>query len=152
MTAPTLAIADFLAPERVVLDLAAPDKAALIAALAQRAAAAAGLAPPRVLAALQAREALGSTGLGGGFALPHARLPGLAGFTALFVRLSKPLAFEAIDAAPVDLVFLLLMPAEDRARALAALAAIARRLRAPGVAADLRATSGPAAAFAVLTG
>ena len=152
MTEPALAIPDFLAPEQVVLDLAAPDKASLIAALAQRAAAAAGLAPADVLAALQAREALGSTGLGGGFALPHARLPGIAGFTGLFARLPKQLDFDAIDARPVDLVFVLLMPAEDRARALAALAAIARRLRAPGVAAALRGAPSPAAAFAVLAG
>ena len=63
-----------------------------------------------MLDALQARENLGSTGLGKGFALPHARLDALPRIFALFVRLARPIDFAAIDGQPVDLVMLLLTP------------------------------------------
>ena len=152
MTQPVLAIADLLAEEAVLLGLAAADKATLLAALAQGVTRPVGLTAQAVEKALLAREAMGSTGLGAGFALPHARLPGLARFHALFARLSAPIAFDAIDGEPVDLVFLLLLPAEDRAKALAALAAIARRMRAPGIAAALRAAPDARAAYAILAG
>ncbi|MDE2517443.1 MAG: PTS sugar transporter subunit IIA [Rhodospirillales bacterium] len=146
------AIADLLAEEAVLLGLAAADKASLLAALAQSVTRPVGLTAQAVEKALLAREAMGSTGLGAGFALPHARLPGLVRFHALFARLSAPIAFDAIDGAPVDLVFLLLLPAEDRATALAALAAIARRMRLPGIAAALRAAPDARAAHAILAG
>ena len=61
-----------------------------------------GLTPEAVEAALLAREQLGSTGLGAGFALPHARIEGLGGYLGLFVRLAKPIDFDAIDGKPVD--------------------------------------------------
>jgi PTS system nitrogen regulatory IIA component len=118
--------------------LRAADKAQLLEELSRRAAAALGIDPRTVLAALQSREALGSTGLGRGFALPHARLPGLTRFFGLFVRLARPIDFAAIDGAPVDLVFLLLGPTDAPKAHLAALAAISRPLRDTGFTAALR--------------
>ncbi len=82
-----------------------------------------------ILDALQAREVLGSTGLGKGFALPHARLDALSKFFALFVRLARPIDFAAIDGRPVDLVILLLTPANAGSQHLATLAALSRPLR-----------------------
>ena len=79
---------ELLTPDRVVGDLKVSGKPHLIQELARRAGLTLGLDPGVVAAALEAREALGSTGLGRGFALPHARLPGLAGFFGLFVRLT----------------------------------------------------------------
>jgi nitrogen PTS system EIIA component len=79
--------------------------------------------------ALQARETLGSTGFGKGFALPHARLDKLSQPFALFVRLIRPIAFASVDDRPVDLVILLLTPADTDTQHLAILAALSRPLR-----------------------
>ena len=58
-------------------------------------------------------EALvGSTGVGGGIGLPHARMAGIAKPFGLFAQLKKTIDFEAVDGQPVDIVFLLLMPAD----------------------------------------
>jgi nitrogen PTS system EIIA component len=105
-----------------------------------------------VEAALLAREQLGSTGLGGGFALPHARIEGLDGFLGLFVRLAKPVDFAAIDDKPVTLVFVLLIPSEGAVAHVAALAAISRRFRDAALVASLRAVKTPAEAYGFLTG
>ena len=73
-----------------------------------------------------------------GIALPHARLDGLDRPFGLLARLRDPLDFEAIDGCPVDLVALLLLPADPRDVSVTALACIARRLRDPDVAVALR--------------
>src|SRR5262249_33641394 len=91
-----------------------------------------------ILDALMSREMLGSTGIGQGVALPHARLSGLQRFFGLFARLERPINFDAIDDRPVDLVFLLLIPEKAGNDHLAALAAVSRRLRDRDVAARLR--------------
>jgi nitrogen PTS system EIIA component len=147
-------IADFLAADRVVLDLRIRDKPQLLQELARRSGRT-GLAPETVAAALLTREQLGSSGLGAGFALPHARIDGMNETFGLFVRLARPIEFEAIDGQPVDLVFLLLMPAQERAgnggSSISAMAAIARRLRDSEVARQLRASTNATGAFALLT-
>ena len=56
------------------------------------------------------RERLGSTGLAGGVALPHARMPGIDDSRGAFMRLTDPVEFDALDGRPVDLVFALLVP------------------------------------------
>ncbi len=132
-------IADFIAPDRIALDLRVRDKAHLLRELANRAEPAGeGVPADLILAALQSRETLGSTGLGKGFALPHARIEGLKRFVGLFARLARPIDYDAIDGAPVDLVFLLLMPAEAGKLHVAALASVARRFRDGGTVARLR--------------
>ncbi len=131
-------LADLLTPDRVVVGLRAGDKAQLLQDLSRRAAGALEMPAPPVLAALQAREQLGSTGLGRGFALPHARVEGVTQFFGLFARLGRPVAFQAIDEKPVDLVFLLLIPPQAGAEHVAALAAISRPLRDPAFVAQLR--------------
>ena len=122
-------IGDFLRPDRVIAGLRVGDKAQLTAELSRRAAASLQVARQPVEAALTAREQLGSTGFGQGFALPHARLGTLDRFFGLFTRLARPIDFEAIDARPVDLVFLLLIPSNAGNEHVAALAAISRRMR-----------------------
>ncbi len=104
-------LTELIAPAGVLLDVRARDKAHLITDLSRIAAGQTPSVPPAAIeAALLARERLGSTGLGAGFALPHARVEGLARFVGLFVRLSRPIEFDAIDGRPVDLLFLLLIP------------------------------------------
>ncbi|HEX2940452.1 MAG TPA: PTS sugar transporter subunit IIA [Rhodopila sp.] len=146
-------ITDFLTPDRVVFDIRARDKRQLIAEAAQRfARSVLDLNPATVEAALLQREQLGSTGLGNGFALPHARIEGLDRFLGLFIRLVKPIAFDAIDGKPVQLVFVLLIPADSAVSHLAPLAAISRRFRdADVVAAVLRAPT-TMAAYGILAG
>lgn len=144
-------ISELLAPARVVLDVRTRDKAQLLTAISRTAAGfAPAITPAAVEAALLARERLGSTGLGAGFALPHARVEGLDQFVGLFIRLARPIDFEAIDAKPVDLLFLLLIPA-DVADHVGALAAVSRRFRDSSLAGQLRKAPTPAAAFKLLT-
>jgi len=143
-------IAEFIAPARIALDLRVRDKAQLLQELARRVQPySGGLSAGTILAALRSREELGSTGLGKGFALPHARIEGLKGFLGLLARLARPIEYDAIDGAPVDLVFLLLMPAEAGNNHVAALAAVSRRFRDGDVMARLR-KADAATAFGIL--
>lgn len=135
----------------IVLGVRAKDKEQLLRDLAARASASTGIGAEIVHKALQDREALGSTGLGEGFALPHARIEGLPHPFGLFLRLSRSIAFDAIDDRPVDLVFLLLVP-EGNDKHLAVLAAICRRLREPGIAEGLREAPDTATVQALLRG
>ena len=144
-------IGDFIAADRVVLDLRVRDKAQLLQELARRVAVSGEVPANEILAALRSREELGSTGLGKGFALPHARIDGLTRFVGLFARLARPIDYDAIDGAPVDLVFLLLMPPEAGNNNVAALAAVSRRFRDGGTVARLRGVDA-AGALGVLTG
>ena len=138
-------LADLIEPGRVIFGAHANTKEKLLLDLASRAAASLNLDPKLVFNALQAREQLGSTGLGEGFALPHARIEGLDRFFGMFARLNRPIPFDSVDAKPVDLVFLLLIPAVAQGHHLAALAAISRHLRDKEFAARLRKAANTAA-------
>jgi nitrogen PTS system EIIA component len=104
-------------------------KPAILEAIAARFAAVYQLDVDVVLARMVEREALGSTGFGRGVAIPHARVPKLGRPVAAFLRLEAPVAFDAADAMPVDLVFGLLSPEHAGAVHLHALAAISRMMR-----------------------
>lgn len=143
-------IVDLVAPGDVAVGVRAAGKDRLLAALARLLAARCGLPADAVLAALLAREALGSTGIGRGLALPHARLPGLAAPCAVVLRPARPVAFDAVDGAPVDLACAVLGPEDDPDRTLAALAAAARALRDEATAARLRGARDAAALHAAL--
>jgi nitrogen PTS system EIIA component len=145
-------ISDFLTPERVLLDVRARDKAHLLAEIAWAFARSVPSVNGNAIdAALLAREQLGSTGLGGGFALPHARIDGLTDYLGMFLRLAKPIAFQAIDGNPVDVVFVLLAPEKKEASHVGALAAISRRFRDAAVAERLRQAKSPVEAYNFLT-
>jgi nitrogen PTS system EIIA component len=145
-------IGDLIGPSQVVLGLRVADKAQLLAELARRSATAVSLDQAAILRALQAREQLGSTGLGKGFALPHARLEGLSKFYALCVRLQRPIEYEAIDGKPVDLVILLLTPEAASAQHLATLATLSRPLRDEAFVQRLRRASDTVALHKLLAG
>lgn len=144
-------LTDLIRPEAVVGSLKANSKKQVIQAIAEKAAILTGLEERDVFETLLQREKLGSTGVGGGIAIPHGKLPGLSRIFGLFARLPKPIDFEALDDQPVDLIFLLLAPEGAGADHLKALARIARHLREPGVAGKLRASADKAALYAVLT-
>ena len=101
--------------------------------------------------ALTNREALGSTGVGKGIALPHARLSELDDVIGVFVRLDKPIEFKAVDRLPVDLVFALFAPTDSGVDHLKALALVSRTLRDASVCSKLRSNEDPATLHAVLT-
>jgi PTS system nitrogen regulatory IIA component len=124
-------ISDFLSPADVALDVCESDKARLLQQLSSQAAAKVGLSANEVCTQIIKREELGSTGVGNGVALPHARLRELTTPFGLFARLRHGIDFEAIDSQPVNMVFLLLLPDGTGASQLNALASVARALRDP---------------------
>jgi PTS system nitrogen regulatory IIA component len=121
-------IKDFLSPDDALIKVRAPDKSRLLQDLAARAASALNLDANLVAIEILKREALGSTGTGGGVAIPHARIPDLKKPFGTLVRLKHPIDFDAIDGQPVDIVFLLLLP-QSQGDPLNALASVARKLR-----------------------
>ncbi|HUN39135.1 MAG TPA: PTS sugar transporter subunit IIA [Acetobacteraceae bacterium] len=131
-------LGDLIGSDQVVAGLRVADKGQLLAELSRRAAAALSLPQSIVLQALLAREQLGSTGLGRGFALPHARLPQLSRVYALLARLARPIDYEAVDEKPVDLVVLLLTPESAANQHLATLAALSRPFREEAFVAQVR--------------
>ncbi len=143
-------LAEFLPENHVICALRAANKTQLLQELARRAAAALDVPQKQILAVLEAREKLGSTGLGEGFALPHAHVEGLDRFFALFARLARPIGYDAIDDKPVDLVFLLLSPAEANSEPMTIMAGVARRIRDPQLANLLRKAESAAALRALL--
>jgi nitrogen PTS system EIIA component len=131
-------VADFLSSADVSVDAPFADKQKLLEDLARRAAPAVDLEPERILAELRKREQLGSTGMGGGLALPHARIHQIQKPFGMVVRLKKPIEFDAVDGKPVDMIALLLLPDTQEGKQLGALACIARKLRDPDVMTALR--------------
>jgi PTS system nitrogen regulatory IIA component len=145
-------IADILSLDDVVLDLrSCRSKRQVLKELAERAAAAVHLDPQRLLEALMERERLGTTGIGHGIAIPHARLAELKRLVGLFARLDEPVDFEALDDRPSDLIFLLLAPDSADAESLKALARISRLLRDPNVQRRLRQEKDRNAVYQMLT-
>ena len=123
-------ISDFLSPTNVAVDVHASNKDQLLRYLATKAAVLLKLPADHVATELLKREQLGSTGTGGGVAIPHARIEIVKPFGVL-AKLRKPIDFDAIDGKPVDLVFVLLLPEGTESGQLGALASVARKLMAP---------------------
>jgi PTS system nitrogen regulatory IIA component len=122
-------ISNLLSPADVQIDVRSANKRLLLQELAAKAAISLRLSAEQVAPYLLRREDLGSTGIGGGVAIPHARLPDLQRPYGLLTRLKQPMEFDAIDGQAVDIVFLLLLPATAENGQLGALALVARALR-----------------------
>ncbi len=110
-----------------------------------------GLSSTLVIDALIEREGLGPTGVGQGIALPHARLPSAEQVHGIFLRLEKPLNFDAVDRQPVDLVFALIAPENAGVDHLKALALVSRTLRDESICAKLRANNDASTLHTILT-
>ena len=145
-------LSEFLDFEAIRVDLAAGNKRQLLNQLAQIAAARLNLDPSAIADSIGERERLGSTGFGGGVAIPHGKLAPLDKVYAIVARLSAPIDYKAIDGAPVDLVFLLLSPPDAGAEHLKALAAVSRLVRHGGTVEKLRGARTRDAMAAVLMG
>ncbi len=144
-------ISDLITPRSVISQLRATNKRQALQELAKRAGAITGIPERTIFDVLIERERLGSTGIGMGVGIPHGKLPGLDRFYGIFARLDRPIAFEAIDDQPVDLIFLLLAPENAGSDHLKALARVSRLLRDRGVCEKLRGTDSPDALYALLT-
>lgn len=142
---------DLLAADAVRSLASVTSKKRLFQEIAEIAAAVHGLRAADVTQALLEREALGPTGVGGGIALPHARIDGVDRVVGLFVRLEKPLDFDAVDRQPVDLVFALLAPSDSGVEHLKALALVSRTMRDGNLCAKLRANGEPTTLHTLLT-
>lgn len=144
-------LAHLLAPEGVIANLKAKSKKQALRELSERASKLCPIDSQKILEALLAREKLGTTGVGQGVALPHAKLAEADELFGLFARLEYPVDFDSVDERPVDLIFLLIAPEGAGAEHLRALARISRMLRDSEFCGKLRGSRGRAALYALLT-
>jgi PTS system nitrogen regulatory IIA component len=145
-------LADFLDCDAIKTALPGGNKRSVMQQLANLAAQRLEIKPATVLASLNEREQLGSTGFGQGVAIPHAKIDGLPRIYGLFARLGEPVEYKAIDGRPVDLLFLLLSPPDAGAEHLKALAVISRVTRDAATLERLRGARSRDALVAVLMG
>jgi nitrogen PTS system EIIA component len=144
-------LTDILSKDSVIACPRVNNKHELLEILAEHAAPLTGQDYQLVLESLSSREALGSTGLGNGIAVPHGKLAGLNGVRAIFLRLGEPVDFDSVDDQPVDLVMMLLAPVGAGADHLKALSRVARLLRTESLVGDLRRCSDPERLYGLLT-
>lgn len=144
-------ILDLLKPGAVKAVSTVSSKKMLLHTLADLASHVHGLDAETTVHALQNRETLGPTGVDHGVALPHARIAGLDEVKAVFVRLEKPIDFNAVDRQPVDLFFCLLAPENAGVEHLKALALISRTMRDAAICAKLRANDDPDTLYTIIT-
>ncbi|BDW98394.1 PTS IIA-like nitrogen regulatory protein PtsN [Maricaulis maris] len=147
-----MALADLIPSAGVSIDLGASSRKQALQAMSELAASLTGQAARTVFDAVLQRERLGSTGVGQGVAIPHARLSGMNEVVGIFARLRTPVDFESIDGRPADLIFMLLAPENAGAEHLKALARVSRLLRREDVRQRLRAAPNADAVYAVLAG
>lgn len=145
-------LSDIISADAVDAALGVAGKKALFQQLGIAGGRLTGIGSRDVAAALTEREKTGSTGFGGGIAIPHAKVAGLDRIVGYFARLATPVPYQAVDLLPVDLVFMLLSPPDAGADHLKALARVSRVLRDKAVLAKLRGARSKDALYAVLTG
>lgn len=147
-----MALRALLSPTSIFPKFDALSKTDALLRLSRYAARRLGLEPTVIFNALIEREALGSTGFGGGVAIPHGKLAELGAVTGFFARLQKPLDWDALDGAPIESVFMIIAPSGAPAAHLKALARVSRILRDPDTRVSLRATDDADTLYAILTG
>jgi len=145
-----MTLAESIAPKAVIAALKDNSKKQTLQLLAQKAADVTGLKEGTILEGLLERERLGSTGVGNGIAIPHAKLTGIDRLYGIFARIDHPVDFDSIDDHPVDLVCLLIAPEGAGADHLKALARVSRLLRDKGTCEKLRGATDADALYALL--
>ena len=144
-------ISTILKPEAVKVITSATSKKRVLHDLAEMAASVYKINAAAAVEALMERETLGPTGVGHGVALPHARIAGLDSVQGAFMLLEKPIDFDAVDRAPVDIIFALFAPEDAGVEHLKALALVSRTLREASVCTKLRANTDPGTLYTILT-
>jgi PTS system nitrogen regulatory IIA component len=104
----------------------------------------------KIFQVLLERERLGSTGLGKGVAIPHARVPGLTHTVAAMLTLETPVAFESVDNQPIDIAFGLLVPEEDTDHHLQHLSRLVTLFRDPDICHKIRSANSAEQIFELL--
>lgn len=140
-----------LTTKRIIPDLKAGNKKEALMQIAQQAAPQVGLTAEEIFDVLFQRERLGTTGVGEGIAIPHGKFDKLKSIHGFFACAKKPVAFDAVDEKPVDLIFTILAPADAGADHLKALAEVSRMLRDATVCKKLRGATSAEAMFVLLT-
>lgn len=147
----TTSLGDLLLPNAIVPRARWKGRKQVLAEMSAVMARALNLDAREVHEAVLERERLGSTGVGEGVAIPHARIEALSRPAGGFAHLSEPADFEAIDERPADLVFMLLAPTDAGADHLRALARAARVFRQERIRAALRQAQTEEAVLAILS-
>lgn len=142
---------DLLSPQAITTDLTARNKKQLFRALAEWVAPQLDCGTDTVNDVLAERERLGSTGFGGGIAIPHGKLDHVQSVRAFLAVIPDPVDYHAIDDLPVDIIVLLLSPKDAGTEHLKALARVSRALRDREFLAKLRGAGSPDAIYALLT-
>ncbi|MEM9123188.1 MAG: PTS IIA-like nitrogen regulatory protein PtsN [Pseudomonadota bacterium] len=145
-----MGLSDLLRSEAIIPDSKAKSKKQVLQDIAERAGSLCGIEPATIFDVLLERERLGTTGVGQGVAIPHGKFDSLDRVIGLFLRLEKPIEFDAVDEKPVDLVFALLAPNEAGADHLKALARVSRLMRDQSVVEKLRGSQSAEAMHALL--
>jgi len=144
-------ISKILTPSAVKTVSAVTSKKRLFQEISEIAHTAHGIPADISLEALLERESLGPTGVGHGVALPHARIKDLDQVVAVFLRVERPLDFDAADRHPVDLFFALFAPESAGVDHLKALALVSRTMRNDDVCTKLRSNTNSTSLHAILT-
>lgn len=144
-------LSDYLQAENVAIDLVFNSKKELLSKLAEFASQKTGVSRGVIARSLEAREGLGSTGIGDGVAIPHAIIDTLEQSCCMLLLLKRPLEFEAVDEVPVDIVVLLLSPPMDQGQSLNVLSCVARKLRDTELAKALRNATSPDEVYVLIT-
>lgn len=139
-----------ITPDAIFPSLKVNTKKQALSELSERAAPLCGIDAREIFDCLWQRESLGSTGIGNGIAIPHGKIGKSCAIFGLFARLVRPIDFDSLDGAPVDLIFLLIAPSSAGADHLKALARIARLLRDPIITTKLRAARDVSAIYSIL--
>ena len=145
-------LSQFLDFDSIRTDLSVGNKRGLLNQMAQIAGQRLGIDPARIADAIGERERIGSTGFGGGVAIPHGKLAEVDHIFGVVARLAQPVDYRAIDGEKVDLVFMLLSPPDAGAEHLKALAAVSRLVRHGPTIEKLRGARSRDALAAVLIG
>jgi PTS system nitrogen regulatory IIA component len=146
-------ISDLLSPERIRCDVQSSSKKRLLELISEELARNTDEFSKReIFESLIARERLGSTGLGKGVAIPHGRVKGSQHVQAAFMRLKKPLPFDAMDGEPVDLLFCLAVPEDCGEDHLKLLAQVAELFSDGDLLKELREAETPAQLLQLLSG
>jgi PTS system nitrogen regulatory IIA component len=145
-------ISNLLGPESIRLDVQASSKQRLLEIISELLARnSTALSGSQILAGLCERELLGSTGLGKGIAIPHARVSGNGSIQACFIRLKDPLPFDSTDGEPVDLLFAMAVPENHTEEHLTLLGHIAELFSNPELLRALREAADPSTVLQLLT-
>lgn len=146
-----MSLIDLLTADAILPSMKVNTKKQALQELSEKAAQISGIPAREIFDSLLQRERLGSTGVGNGIAIPHGKLAKAGRIFGVFARLERPIDYDALDGAPVDLIFLLIAPESAGADHLKALARTARILRDPKVTAKLRATRDASALYSMIT-